>query len=121
MQKILTFRFLYEDYVDFGYYKGIQEINHLVYRTGVCILFVNNIHYSLEAGMIVETKSNIEKIKEIFIQSGMNIDYFFGKEELFKCMNNQYNVFSLPFKSGLGESKMFVDGLFFLPLVLVDY
>ncbi|MDN3202359.1 hypothetical protein P0E66_14630 [Enterococcus faecalis] len=67
MQKILTFRILYEDYVGSGYYEVIQEINHLVDHTGVCILFVNNIHYSLEAGMIVEIKFNIEKIKEIAI------------------------------------------------------
>ncbi|AFO45812.1 hypothetical protein EFD32_pB0028 (plasmid) [Enterococcus faecalis D32] len=114
MKKKLTFRFPYEDYD--CYYEVIQEINHLVDRTGVCILFANNIHYSLEAGMIVETKSNVEKIKEIAIQSGMKIDYSFGQEELFNCMNNkQYNVVSLPFKADLEEIKLFVDGIFLLP------
>lgn len=114
MQKKLTFRFPYEDYD--CYYEVIQEINNLVDRTGVCILFANNIHYSLEAGMIVETQSNIERIKEIAKQSGMKNDYSFGKEELFNCMNNkQYNVVSLPFKADLEEIKMFVDGIFLLP------
>jgi len=114
MQKKLTFRFPYENYD--CYYEVIQKINHLVALTGICILFANNIHYSLEAGMIVETQSNIEKIKEIAKQSGMKIDYSFGKEELLKCMNNnQYNVLSLPFKADLEEIKIFVDGIFILP------
>ncbi|EHA3993555.1 toll/interleukin-1 receptor domain-containing protein [Enterococcus faecalis] len=114
MKKKLTFRFPYEDYD--CYYEVIQKINHLVDCIGVCILFVNKTHYSLETGMIVETQSNIEKIKEIAVRSGMKIDDSFGQEEIFNCMNNQqYNVVSLPFKADLEEIKLFVDSIFLLP------
>ncbi|WP_165038209.1 toll/interleukin-1 receptor domain-containing protein [Enterococcus sp. ZJ1622] len=114
MKKRITYRFPYEKYD--SYYEVIKEINDLVDVDGVCGVFANNIYYCLEAGIIVETNSNFEQIKQVAERAGMEVDYSFGIEELTVGMSHrQYNNVILRAGHDIEGIKLSLAPLFSFP------
>ncbi|HAP3021350.1 TPA: toll/interleukin-1 receptor domain-containing protein [Enterococcus faecalis] len=115
MKKKITFRFPYEDYD--CYYEVIKEINDLIDINGVCGIFANNIYYSVESGIVIETNSNFEEIKQIAEKAGMKPDYSFGLHELalLSLKNNQYNCVMLRTDHDLNGIKKAMKDIFFFP------
>lgn len=108
MKKKVTIRIPYENY-DTSY-PFLNEVNQLVSSDGVVALFANNIPYSLEHGVVIETLKNFEEIIELAEKYSYQLDYSFGITELFEGMQHrQYNVADIGQFMTLEEIKLRVS------------
>lgn len=91
MKKKVAIRIPYENY-DTSY-DFLNEVNQLVSSDGAVALFANNIPYSLEYGVVIETLNNFEEITKLAEKYSYQLDYSFGITELAEGMQHQqYNV-----------------------------
>lgn len=113
MKKKVTIRIPYENY-DTSY-PFLNEVNQLVSSDGVVALFANNIPYSLEYGVVIETLKNFEEIIELAEKYSYQLDYSFGITELLEGMQHrQYNVADIGQFMTLEEIKLRVSTVILL-------
>lgn len=87
----LTVLFPYEDYD--SYFDLMHELNQLISPDGFFELFVNNIYFELEAGLLIKTSENFEKIQELVRKYSLKIDYSKGLSEIVNAQEQKrYNT-----------------------------
>lgn len=93
--KELTLNFPYEDWDNYIFI--IKQFNDLVSSDGVCLVYVNNVPYSLEFGISLRTTKNFEEILTLVNRYHLKRDYTkdvatIQKDALYKA---NYNMFTL--------------------------
>lgn len=108
MKKTITIKIPYEDY-DTSY-EFIDEVNRLVSSDGILTIFANNVPYSLEYGLVIETIENFDEIIILANQHSYQLDYSFGLSELVEGMSQQqYNIATINQFMSLKEIKLQVS------------
>lgn len=106
-----NFVFPYERYDEM--YKIIYKINNLVSSDGMVLVYANNVPWELKSGLLINTSSNSESIKDLAITNGMNIDTSFGLDEFLKELGGRkYNATTLPPGTSVNEIEMYLSSLF---------
>lgn len=110
-----TFVFPYEDYDKFM--PTIKEINDCK-DLGMLLFFVNNIPYSLEAGIVIASESEeaLKKACTIALNSQMNRNYQLSLTEIILGLKDrQYNVVALTPKETLEDLQRAISPLLLHP------
>lgn len=115
LSKEKTFVFPYEEYDQF--YSVIKEINDFDDLTMVT-LFVNNIPYSLEAGIVVASESHeiLNEVRNVALKNNMTENHHLGFKEIMKRMaGKQYNLLTMTGGKSVEQIESQISPLFLLP------
>lgn len=94
----------------------IKQLNDLVSKSGIAILFANNNPYSLEAGIFISTADNYDEIMEMARINQMTIDSSRGLDEMVSSIEGkQNNSIDLMENMELGQIEMLSKAIFLLP------